>query len=399
MTPGEWLSGKWFNFIHRHNLVYNTCWEDPRLDRAALNLGPTDTLLVITSAGCNVLDYALARPQHIYAVDMNPRQNALLELKLAGIRHLDYATFFALFGRGRLANFPSVYRGELRPALSPAARQYWDRHLDFFTGARRSSFYFHGTSGTFARLLRFYIDRLARVREALLAIFDAPTIAEQRAIYERDLREVLGGRFLRWALGRDTTLSLVGVPRPQRQQVERGYAGGVVQFIEDCVEAVFARLPLRDNYFWRVYCHGEYTADCCPEYLKPDNFARLKAGLMDRISVHTASILDFLARHPGRISRYVLLDHMDWLSTFRYPVLEREWQAIVDHAAPGCRVIWRSGGLRVDYVDPISVTAADGRPRRVGELLTYHPELAAQLHARDRVHTYGSFYIADLATA
>jgi S-adenosylmethionine-diacylglycerol 3-amino-3-carboxypropyl transferase len=32
----------------------------------------------------------------------------------------------------------------------------------------------------------------------------------------------------------------------------------------------------------------------------------------------------------------------------------------------------------------------------LGEQLTYHRELAAELHARCRVHTYGSFYIADL---
>jgi hypothetical protein len=114
MTPGDWLSGKWFNLVHRHNLVYNTCWEDPRLDRAALDLGPDDTVLVITSAGCNVLDYALQGPRHVHAVDMNPRQNALLELKLAGLRRLDHPTFFSLFGRGRLDGFPDLYRGRLR---------------------------------------------------------------------------------------------------------------------------------------------------------------------------------------------------------------------------------------------------------------------------------------------
>ena len=27
-----------FDLVHRNNLVYNTCWEDPRLDRAALDL-------------------------------------------------------------------------------------------------------------------------------------------------------------------------------------------------------------------------------------------------------------------------------------------------------------------------------------------------------------------------
>ena len=89
---------------------------------------------------------------------------------------------------------------------------------------------------------------------------------------------------------------------------------------------------------------------------------------------------------------------MDWLSTRGRHLLEGEWQAIVRRAAPGARVIWRSGALRVDFVDPLRVRTARG-DACVGELLTYHHELAASLHARDRVHTYGSFYIADLATA
>ena len=38
------------------------------------------------------------------------------------------------------------------------------------------------------------------------------------------------------------------------------------------MEAVFAKLPFVDNYFWRVYITGSYTPDCCPEYLKPANF-------------------------------------------------------------------------------------------------------------------------------
>ena len=84
----EWISRRVFNTVHRNNLVYNTCWEDPRLDRVALELGPDDNVLVITSAGCNALDYALTGPNHVYAVDMNPRQNALLELKTSAIKNL-----------------------------------------------------------------------------------------------------------------------------------------------------------------------------------------------------------------------------------------------------------------------------------------------------------------------
>ena len=77
------------------------------------------------------------------------------------------------------------------------------------------------------------------------------------------------------------------MPRAQRNQIEAQYEGGIAQFVYDCVEAVFARLPLADNYFWRVYMTGHYTPDCCPEYLKPENFQKLRDGLADRIEVHT----------------------------------------------------------------------------------------------------------------
>ena len=57
------------------------------------------------ACGCSALDYALMSPHRVHAVDANPRQNALLELKLAGIRSLEFADFFALFGVGRHPGF------------------------------------------------------------------------------------------------------------------------------------------------------------------------------------------------------------------------------------------------------------------------------------------------------
>ena len=89
---------KIFDAIYSRSLVYNTCWEDPAVDRQALALGANDTVLVITSAGCNALDYALEAPRRIDAVDANPRQTALLELKIAGIRALAFDTRTSLTG-------------------------------------------------------------------------------------------------------------------------------------------------------------------------------------------------------------------------------------------------------------------------------------------------------------
>jgi len=393
MPVSEWIQGRVFNFVHLRNLVYNTCWEDPRLDREALQLQPHDEVVMITSAGCNALDYALDGPAHVYAIDMNPAQNALLELKQAGIRQLDYTEFFQVFGRGHHPCFPELYQQLLRPNLSPTAQAYWDRHHGFFSNKR--SFYFRGTSGFFAKMINLYIDRLVHLRSDLMQLLNASSVEEQAAIYFGGLRDAFWSKPVRWAVGRDTTLSLVGVPRAQREQVEAFHHGGIAQFIEDAVEAVFTQLPLRDNYFWRVYLTGEYSIDCCPEYLKLDNFLRLKAGLVDRISSHTMTVTQFLLQHDRPVSKFVLLDHMDWLSSHRIDWLQDEWQVIVDRATSDAQFLWRSGGLRTEFLDELEIEL-HGQRRALGLALDYDRQLAGRLHQVDRVHTYGSFHIAKL---
>lgn len=398
MLVSERLSKSIFGFVHGRNIVYNQCWEDPRLDRVALRLTPQDRVVVITSAGCNALDYALAGAGHVYAVDMNPRQNALLELKLAAARALDYEEFFQLFGRGRWPRWSSGYPQRLRPLLSPEARAFWDRHGDLFLGqGRRKSFYFRGTSGTFAWLVNYYVDHIARMRDSVNALLAADSVEQQRDIYvQYKLADRLWRPMIRFAMKRDVTLALLGVPRAQRRQIDTGYPGGILKFVMDRVETVFTKLPLKDNYFWRVYMTGEYTPDCCPEYLKAGNFAAMKDTIPERVTTHTNSLLAFLRQHPGHITRFVLLDHMDWLT--RDPTrkaLTEEWQAIVEKAAPQARILWRSAGLDGEFVNTLPILRGQ-RTQPLGDLLQYHRELAAELHQKDRVHTYGSFCIADL---
>ena len=395
MAITDWISQKIFRAVHGNNLVYNTCWEDPRLDRQALQFRPDDQVMVITSAGCNALDYTLAGPAHVHAVDMNPRQNALLDLKKAAIRHLEFDDFFAMFGEGRLKGIKRVYESKMRADLPEWSQMFWDRKINWFDNPRRS-FYFRGTSGTIARMVKLYTDRVIRVRPHLEAILNADSVPQQHEIYETHLREKFWSGLMKFTMNRDTTMSMLGVPKAQRRQIETQYPGGLVKFIQDCMEGVFAKLPMKDNYFWRVYIDGKYTRDCCPEYLTHDGFTRLKSGLVENVTTNTDSVQGFLEKHDGQISRFILLDHMDWLSDHFFPLLESEWQAILDKATPDARIIWRSGGLRTDFIDNVEITH-DGQLKKITPLLKYDQPLAEELHQLDRVHTYGSFYIAELS--
>src|SRR5689334_1313705 len=121
-TFSSWL----FHQILSRNLVYNQCWEDPAIDNAVLAISPEDRIVMITSAGCNALDYLIHDPSIIHCVDINPYQNALLELKLAAIQALRYEEFFEMFGHGRIVGHGRIYRERLRNRLSASAQKIWD---------------------------------------------------------------------------------------------------------------------------------------------------------------------------------------------------------------------------------------------------------------------------------
>ncbi|TVQ92634.1 MAG: DUF3419 family protein [Chromatiaceae bacterium] len=397
LTLADRFDQKAFDAIYSRALVYNTCWEDPAVDRLVLSIAPDDRMLVITSAGCNVLDYALVGPDHIHAVDANPRQNALLELKLAGIRRLQFEDFFAAFGHGYHPRFETLYRQALRADLSAFARGFWDRRVRWF-GNPHGSFYFHGLSGIVARAFQHYLRVRPRLAASIADLFATRSLEDQRAVYDTRVQPLIWTPEINWTLSRQLTMSLLGVPHPQRKEVQEQHARGVPGFVRECIEYVFRQLPVWTNYFWTVYLRGRYSADCCPEYLRPDNFARLKGqgqgdGLAARISLHTATVSEFLAASAQPISKFVLLDHMDWMSSYHPRALAEEWSLILKRARPDARIIFRSAHAAPAYLERLEI----GPQRtRLHARLRFHPELAAAVQPLDRVHTYAGFHIADV---
>ena len=389
-----WSRQQLFKTVHSNNLVYNQCWEDPRLDQVALGINSSDHVAVITSAGCNALDYLLSDPARIDAIDINPRQNALLQLKIAGIKYLEYDDFFSFFGLGHHPQARQLYYKNMRHSLPYYAKDYWDKHIDFFTGSGwRPSFYFRGASGFLARLMTHYIS-IRGIEDVIAQAFQAETIEEQQKIYFEHLKPQFWNGLLRWVSRRAATMSCLGVPRSQFEQIEFNYQGGMARFIEDCLEAVFAQMPLKDNYFWHLYLFGSYKKNCSPNYLKEENFEVLKSRV-DNIHTHTSTLLRFLKNSRYPITKISLLDHMDWLYRNHKDVLHLQWQSLIERSTPQTKIIWRSASLNVDFIDSIPIKL-DKSWHSLGHLLQYDREKASELHKSDRVHTYGSFYIAQV---
>lgn len=373
-----------FRHVHNSNLIYNTAWEDPRLDRQLMKLDASSRVVMITSAGCNALDYLLDNPAEIHAVDMNYRQNALLELKQALIRQGHFEELFEMFGFGSHAQYALVYN-RVRETLSEPARKFWDKRISFFNPTSlKKSFYYHGTSGIAAYVMGNALFKLRpNVKNFATCLLDARSLEEQRDAYELFEREIWGP-FSNWLLRQPTLMTLLGVPRPQIKLIQDSYPGGLTDYVKDKLRHVFTELPISDNYFWRVYMTGSYTLGCCPNYLKQENQPELKSRV-DRLKSYTTTLSGFLREYPGQYTHFVLLDHQDWLAAHDTEALRDEWELILANSAPGAKVLMRSAGVNLDFV-----------PEAIRTRLRFFPERTEALHQLDRVGTYGSLHFAEV---
>ncbi|TXF90094.1 DUF3419 family protein [Neolewinella aurantiaca] len=375
----DWL----FEKVHGNKLVYNTCWEDPRCDRALLDLNAESDVVMITSAGDNALAYLLDGPKRINCIDVNPRQNALLELKIAALQTLDWPNFFQLFGEGRQPDFPGLYTRHLRPGLRPESQQYWDRQQHYFNpkGAR-AGLYFHGGSGLFAWCASRLLGIGGSLRKDIDRLLDAKDLTEQReryfALEDRLLKRLLGGKWRQ-----NVSLSLVGVPASQRELIDQEHEG-CAGYVRAAFRQVFTELPIADNYFYRLYLHGKYTTSCCPDYLMQENFQQLGAA-SDRIDLHTTTITRFLQEQPGAYSQFILLDHQDWLAANAPAALQEEWELIMANSRPGTRILLRSAASRPETV-----------PDFVRQRCRFRNDLTAPQAKLDRVGTYAGVFLLEV---
>lgn len=370
-----------FKQMHSKNLIYNTCWEDPRCDNELLQFDKESEIVMITSAGCNALSYLVNEPNQINCVDMNPKQNALLELKKAFFKLNDYEHLFEAFGHGKITDAKAFYKNRLREKLPKFAQKYWDKRIKYFNGKGvRKSFYFYGTSGFLAWYVQQYLKSKKSLYGSIQEFFKSPTVESQAEIYQK-IDEEMYSKFLVWMFNRHFVMTLMGVPKSQQKLFVNKYDDGAFGFVKSCMRHVFSTLPANENYFWQVYFNGHYTKDCCPDYLREEYFYTIKEHI-DSVNTHTTTMSQFLKDNPKSYSHFILLDHQDWLADNNKAELEEEWRLILKNSKKGTKILLRSAADEVNFF-----------PEFVLDSITFETEKTQQIHLKDRVGTYASTYL------
>src|SRR5258708_16867307 len=206
MLSREGVLERIFTFAFR-GLVYPQIWEDPAVDLEAMRIRPTDHVLAIGSGGCNILNYLVANPARISAIDLNGAHIALLRLKLCALRHLpDYDSFFRFFGSADCRGNLAAYEQYIKPHLDLGSRRYWEART--ITGRRRIEsvarhFYRYGLLGRCIGMGHL-LARLYGCNPRNM--LQASSMQEQRAIFNRELAPIFDKPFLPWPFTQPTPL-------------------------------------------------------------------------------------------------------------------------------------------------------------------------------------------------
>ncbi|KAJ3471491.1 hypothetical protein MRS44_001590 [Fusarium solani] len=316
--------------------IYAFTWEDTRVDERLLKLGADDKVLAITSAGDNILSYLLQSPARVHAVDLNPTQNHLLELKAASYTALPYEDFWKIFGDGKHPHFRELLITKLSPHLSGRAFQYWLKNVHVFQNSSGYGLYDTGGSRHAIRVFR-WIARIFGLQKAVKQLLEAKTLNEQREIWRRKIRPALLSKLVcNLVVSQESFLwAALGVPKNQLAMIEADHAESdlvkgpkprakntrshaIWHYMVNTLDPVAEETHIAaDNPYYYVCMDGKFSPKCHPDYLSPKAHAKLsRPNALDGLRIHTDELEEVIARiTPGTLTVAVVMDSMDWFDT------------------------------------------------------------------------------------
>lgn len=312
--------------------IYAFTWEDTRVDERILNLGPEDKVIAITSAGDNILSYLTKSPARVHAVDLNPTQNHLLELKAAAYTAgLPYEDFFKIFGEGKHSQFREILISQLSPHLSSRAFQYWLQNVHVFQNSSGYGLYDTGGSRHAIRVFR-WVARVFGLKSVVKQLLEAKTLNEQREIWTNKIRPALLSPLVcNLVVAQESFLwAALGVPKNQLAMIEADHAKSeavksgkaknsrshaIWHYMVNTLDPVAQDTHIAaDNPYYYVCLAGQFSPKCHLDYLNQRNHAKLsRPHALDGLRIHTDEFEEVISRiMPGTLTVAVVMDSMDW---------------------------------------------------------------------------------------
>lgn len=356
-----------FSFIK-----YAQCWEDTDLVLKGMAIKPGDTCLSIASAGDNTLAILSKDPDKVVALDLNKAQLALLELKAAAFKMLNYHEMLGLLGyeegHDRIALFAQV-----SSVLTQPSYRYWTKNIDLIEKGLASC----GKFESYFEIFRSKVLPLIHSKETIDELLLPKWQGEREQFYNKRwntwrwqlLFRVFFSKFVMGKLGRDASFFK--------------YANGnlPVRLLRTTRQALVEQDPSTNPYLHWIL-RGEFQA-ALPYYLRKENFAAIKRNI-DKLEIREASLEQYLSsKDAPKFDSFNLSDVFEYMSAENF---EQLLLCIKNSSTPGARLVYWN--MMVDRCSSNTSVV------NISQL----PELSSKLFRENKTFFYSRFLVEEIGT-
>lgn len=292
---------KQLDTIRNDYIRYANCWEDADVLLKGLSVDSGSKVLSIGSAGDNSLSLLADNPKLVVAVDINPVQLWLIELKKLAIQKLDYIEFKGFLGFTD-SNTRLLLFDKLKDSLSENSKKYWESNRNLI----ESGLIYAGKFERYFRMFRRIILPLIHNQGRIDMLFSAKSPEEQKLFFEeiwnnRRWRFLFKFFFSKWFMGRfgrdPEFLKQVNVP--------------VAESISRRAAIHLSSASCQTNYFLQFIMQGSFKSEL-PHYVREENYEKIRNNI-DKIEIFHGLAEDAITEF-GKFNRFNLSNIFEYMN-------------------------------------------------------------------------------------
>lgn len=269
-------------------LSYSFGNEDWDTEKKALQIGPEDTILCVTASGDRPLNLLTTPLKKLVAVDANPLQNALFDLKRVALSQLSYQDYLAFIGatpsKARLRTFSQI-ESKLDPMTS-ALMELVSKKIN------RGILY----EGSVEKLLKLSsrVIRALRGNKKVDALFAFDNLAEQQKFLDQHWHTYLWRKSFQIALNPLVTRTVMKDPGLYEHVDENMHVG----------EELYSRLHTylshnlaQKSTLLSLILNGKVDPKYYPPYLQQEGVEAIKKQV-GKTQFHTTDLISYVTKAP-----------------------------------------------------------------------------------------------------
>ena len=341
---------------------YSQVWEDEDTLKDALSINPQDHVLSIASAGCNAMALLLAGAKKVVAVDLNPAQIALVQLKKAAITHCSVQEYRVLMGVDNPSNAHEIYQ-KIRAELPKETQDFWDKQLPLLSVGLIHT-------GKLDKYFRVFQQKVIQklVPEQVLEDY---LLSEDLTVQDKFFDTYFCHPTFVETFKKYTSQEMIASSGRDPQQFAFVTQKDIGSYFYDRFRFVCTQIPAKTNYYLHYLLSGSYKHIAPPQY-REGSFSKLK-DCIHNLEIRHEGLLETISAYPkGYFTKANLSDLFEYLS-------QDDTQSFLNTFA--------------NQMNPQSTIAYWNLlvPRFATEHWVSHQEDADEMHSRDRCFFYSRF--------